>query len=233
MAARRRIPKKKLKQPDEFITWGSRAMNYAIAHMRYIVLGALLVGGIILALFLWRQHVTASEDRAFTLLGKGLNLFQQEEKRGGALQAFTELIQNHPRTKAGKIALLYRGRCYVFQKDYELARADFELFLKRSSDTFMRALAFNALGNIYRTTGDYQRAVENFQQVLASEEEWLKPYVLVSMGMCWEKLGEFLKASDAYQKALELSPTAPWGNWATLKVKELKGKVNPSPTKQP
>ncbi len=224
MVTKRKIPKKKLKQPDEFIAWGSQAMNYAVAHLRYIGLGVVLVGVIILALFLWRQHVTVSEEMAFTLLGRGINLYHQGEKRGEALQVFTEVIRDHPRTKAGKIALLYRGRCYVSQRDHDLALTDYNLFLKKSSGTFLRVIALNAQGNSYRAKGEYQRALDSFQQVLASREEWLKPTVLLSIGMCWEKLGEAKKASDAYQESLKLSPSAPWATLARLRVKKLKEK---------
>jgi len=221
VVAKRRITKKKLKEPDEFITWGSRVVNYVLAHLRYIGLGILLVVVIILALFFWRQHLTASEEMAFTLLGRGISLYHQEEKVGEALQVFTEVIKDHPRIKAGEVALLYRGRCYMLQKDYDQAIADFELFLKRSSGTFLRTIALNALGNSYVAKGEHRRAIDCFQQVLSSGEEWLKPYVLLQMGMCWEKLGEGKKASHAYQESLKLSPPAPWATLARLRLKKL------------
>lgn len=221
MVAKRRIPKKKLREPDEFVTWGSRAMNYTLARLRYIGLGVLLLGAIVLVFIFWRQHLTASEETAFTLLGRGINLYQPGEKTEEALQIFTEVINDHPRTKAAQVALLYRGRCYMFQRTYDLAIADFGLFLQKSSDTSLRAIALNALGNCYRAKGEYQRAIDYFEQTLASGEEWVKPYALLHMGMCWEKLGESKRASDAYQDALKLSPPAPWSNLVRVRLKRL------------
>lgn len=226
MVAKKRIPKKKLKEPDEFITWGSRLMNYILSHVRYIGLGILLLGVIILVLILWRQHMIASDERAFGLLGKGIHLYHQGEKKEEAVQVFTELIEHYPRNKAGKVALLYRGRCYMLQKQYDLAMADFNLFLKKSSDLFLRTIALNALGNSYRAKGEYQRAIEHFQQVLSSGEEWLKPFVLFHMGMCWEKLEEQKRASDAYHEALKLSPPTPWANMMRMRLKKLGGKAH-------
>lgn len=225
MVAKMRIPKKKLKEPDEFITWGSQAMAYILSHMTYIVLGVLLVAAITAALFLWRQHQAASEETAFTLLGKGIALYQQEEKREEALPIFSDLIKDYPRTRAGKIALLYRGRSSMLKQDYESAIADFELFLKRSSQPFLRVIALNALGSSYSARGEYQRAVDRFEQVVAMGDTWLKPYVLVQVGMCWEKLGEKEKAVKAYQESLTLELPPPWGTLAKTRLKKLGGKI--------
>jgi predicted negative regulator of RcsB-dependent stress response len=225
MAAKTRITKKKLKKPDEFITWGSRAMAYALAHITYIVLGVLLVVAIIVASFFWRQHQAASEETAFTLLGKGITLYEQEGKREQALPIFSELIRDYPRTKPGKVALLYRGRSYMLQQDYDHAIADFSLFLKRSSEPFLRAIALNALGNSYWAKGEYQQAIDCFQQVIASGDEWLKPYILVQMGMCWEKLGDKKKAIEAYQESFKLLPSSPWGTVAKTRLQKLGGKI--------
>ena len=71
--------------------------------------------------------------------------------------------------------------------------------------------------------GEYQQAIDNFKKVIASGDEWLKPYALLQMGMCWEKLGETKKAAEAYQKSLDLSPPPPWGTLASLRLKKLGG----------
>jgi tetratricopeptide (TPR) repeat protein len=221
VVAKRRVTKKQLKAPDEFISWGSKAMQYAMAHLTYIGLGVLLLAAIIVALVLWRQHQAASEEMAFTLLGRGIALYQQDEKREEALPVFSELIKDYPRTKGGEVALLYRGRSYMLQGDYDQAIADFKLFLKRSSQPFLRVIALNALANSYTAKGEYQKAIDNFQQVIDSGDEWLRPYVLLQMGMCWEKLGEKKKAAEAYQESLELAPPPPWRTLASLRLKKL------------
>ena len=103
VVARRRITKKQLREPDEFVTVGAKAMKYAMSHLTYIGLGVLLLAAIIVALVFWRQHQAASEDMAFTLLGGGIVLYQQEEKREEALPIFMELINDYPRTTAGRV----------------------------------------------------------------------------------------------------------------------------------
>ncbi len=223
MAAKMRIPKKKLKKADEFISWGSKAMNYALTYIRYIALGVFLLAAIIVALFLWRQHQAASEETAYTLLGKGIALYQQEERREESLSVFSALITDYPRTKAGEVALLYRGRWYMLQKDYDRAIEDLKLSLKRSSTPVLRAIALNALGNSYWAKGEYRQAIDFFQKVISSGDEWLKPYVLVQMGMCWEKLGEKKKAVEAYQESIKLELPSPWGTLAKIRLQKLGG----------
>jgi len=221
MVAKTRITKKTLKKPDEFITWGSKAMAYILSHATYIVLGVVLVAAIIVAAYFWRQHEATREEMAFTLLGKGIALYEQEGRREQALPVFAELIKDYSRTKPGKVALLYRGRSFMLQQDYDHAIADFDLFLKRSSEPFLRAIALNALGNSYWAKGEYQQAIDHFQQIIASGDEWLKPYVLLQIGMCWEKLGEKKKAIDAYQESFNLLPSSPWGTVAKSRLQKL------------
>jgi tetratricopeptide (TPR) repeat protein len=225
MAAKTRITKKRLKKPDEFVTWGSRAMAYVLAHVTYIVLGVLLVVAIVMASFFWRQHQAAREEMAFTLLGKGIALYEQEGKREQALPIFAELIKEYPRTRPGKVALLYRGRSYMLRQDYDHAIADFDLFLKRSSEPYLRTIALNALGNSYWAKGEYQKAIDHFQQIIALRDEWLKPYVYLQMGMCWEKLGDKKKAIEAYQESFKLLPSSPWGTVAKTRLQKLGGKT--------
>jgi tetratricopeptide (TPR) repeat protein len=225
VVARARITKKKLKQPDEFVTWGAEAANYALAHIGYIVLAVFLAAAIIVAIFLWRQHQAASEEMAYTLLGKGIALYHQQDKREEASSTFSQLIKDYPGTKGGEVALLYRGRCYMLQKDYDRAVEDFKLFLKRSSTPSLRAIALNALGNSYWAKDDYRQAIDYFQQVLALKEEWLKPYVLLNLGMCWEKLGDKQKAVAAYQQSLKEELPSPWGELVQTRLKRLGGKA--------
>jgi tetratricopeptide (TPR) repeat protein len=198
-------------------------MKYATSHLTYIGLGVFLLAAIIMALVLWHQHQMASENIAFTLLGRGIALYQQEENREESLQIFTELINDYPRTTAGGIALLYRGRSAMLKEDYDQAVDDFTLFLKRPSKPFLRVIALNALGSSYSAKGEYQHAIDNFQEVIDSGDAWLKPYVLLHMGLCWEKLGDTKKAADAYQASLDLSPPPPWGTLAKLRLNKLGG----------
>jgi len=221
MVAAKRITKKQLKQPDEFVTWGSRAMNYLVARINYIGLGLLVLGVIVLAVFLWRQHVAATQERAFTLLGKGISLYEQDDKDDDAAQAFTTLIDDYGRTRAGKMALLYRGRLYMHQSKYDQAIADYKLLLQKSSVPFLRAVAYNGLGTAHMAKGEYREGIKYFQDVLSSDAEWLKPFARLRIGMCWEFSGERKKASEAYRESLKSPPPPPWANWARLRLKKL------------
>lgn len=225
MSTKKKITKKEIKRPDEFVTWGAKVMSYALAHLWQIGLGLLLLAGVVVGLLVWRGHQMTREEMAFTLLGKGIILYEQEGKRGESLNAFSELIERYPRTTSGKIALLYRGRGYMLQQDYDRAIADFELLLKRTSKPFLRAIAFNALANSYWAKGDYQKAVDYFQRLIDTDQEWLRPYALLQLGMCWERLGNKGKAIEAYRRAAQLTPASPWGTVVRARLSALGEKV--------
>jgi predicted negative regulator of RcsB-dependent stress response len=222
--AKTKITRKRLKQPDEFVSWGAQALHYAITHVKYIVLGSLLLVAIIVALVLWRQHETASEEVAYTRLAQGIVLFHDEQRREEALTNFSQLITEHPRTKAAAVALLYRGRCYLLKKDIAPAIIDFKSALNKTSSKVLRAIALNSLGNISWTQGDYRQAMDYFQQIIASGDEWLAPYSYLQVGMCWEKLGDTKKAVAAFQEASKYELPPPWNSFAKTRLSKLGGK---------
>ena len=224
MDAKTKITRKQLKQPDEFVSWGAQALHYAVAHLKYIVLGTLLLVAIIVALVLWRQHEQVSEELAYTRLAQGIALFHEEQRREEALTAFSQLIAEYPRTKAAVVALLYRGRCYLAKKDLTPAIADFKSTLNKTSSKVLRAIALNALGNSLWTQGDYRQAMDYFQQIIASGDEWFMPYAYLQVGMCWEKLGDTKKAAAAFQEANKYELPPPWDSLAKTRLSNLKGK---------
>jgi predicted negative regulator of RcsB-dependent stress response len=219
-----KITRRQLKQPDEFVSWGSQALHYAVAHVKYIVLGSLLLVGIIVALVLWRQHEATSEELASTRLAQGIVLFHDEQRREEALTTFSQLIAAHPRTKAAAVALLYRGRYYLLKKDTAPAIMDFKSALNKTSSTVLRAIALNALGNASWTQGDYRQAMAYFQQIITSGDEWLTPYAHLQVGMCWEKLGDTKKAAAAFQEAIKYELPPPWESLAKTRLSKLRGK---------
>ena len=222
--AKTKITRKQLKQPDEFVSWGSRALHYAVTHVKYIVLGTLLLVALIVALVLWRQHETVSEELAYTRLAQGIALFHDEQRRAEALTTFSQLITEHPRTKAAAVAFLYRGRCYLLKKDVASAIMDFKSALNKTSSTVLRAIALNSLGNASWTQGNYRQAMDYFQQIIASGDEWLTPYAHLQVGMCWEKLGDTKKAAAAFQEAMKYELPPPWDSLAKTRLSKLKGK---------
>jgi predicted negative regulator of RcsB-dependent stress response len=222
--AKMKITRKQLKQPDEFVSWGAQALHYAVAHLKYIVLGTLLLVAIIVALVLWRQHETVSEELAYTRLAQGIALFHDEQRREEALTVFSQLIAEHPRTKAAVVALLYRGRCYLLKKDMAPAIQDFKSTLNKTSSKALRAIAFNALGNTLWMQGDFRQAMDYFQQIITSGDEWLTPMAHLQVGMCWEKLGDTKKAAAAFQEAIKYELPPPWDSLAKTRLSKLKGK---------
>jgi tetratricopeptide (TPR) repeat protein len=196
-------------------------MSYVVAHRNTITYVAIALAVVVLAVVVWNRHVTAVEERAFTLLSKGIALYQEDAKGEDTLQAFSEVIETYPRTRAGRMALLYRGRVYLDRKAYDQAIADFEDAEKHSSAEFLTTLALNALGTTHMAKGDYEQAIEAFQRVLASDEEWITPFVFVRMGMCWEHVGNHEKAAEVYRRALEQPLPRPWESMVHYRLNVL------------
>jgi tetratricopeptide (TPR) repeat protein len=59
------------------------------------------------------------------------------------------------------------------------------------------------LGSIFDRQGEYDRAVEAYQRVIASEHAEAAPRAAFNLGILFEERGEYARAEEAYQQAID------------------------------
>lgn len=99
--------------------------------------------------------------------------------------------------------LVHRGLFYMRNLDLEEAIRDFEEALKFSPDEWV---IYNNLGVCYERMGDYDRAIDYFQQALEylGDRKSLLPYN--NLADCYLTLEQYEKALRCYEKNLEQFP---------------------------
>jgi tetratricopeptide (TPR) repeat protein len=231
MAGKRKIIKKKLKEPDEFISFTEHAFRFISRHYRRIITGGVILGVLLGAFFLFQKWEEKKEGEAYQLFGTALELYQRLDSpyREGSpadykslMEKFDEVITKFPRTSSGKLSLLYKGNLRLKLGEFDEAIKVYETFLQKSGkEKFYRLLATEGLGYAHEGKKEYEKAVEAYERMLEMGEGLQVANAYLSKGRCYEKLGKKKEALESYKSFLNLAPKAMMANLASERISQL------------
>ncbi len=120
---------------------------------------------------------------------------------------FLKIIKNNSGTKAGNIAKMYAGICYLQLGDFNNAIKHLEDFT--APDKEMKLLAEGALGDAYAETGKFDKAIEKYKSASTVNEndEFASAENLYKLGSLYDKTGKSKEAIDAFTTLREKYPT--------------------------
>jgi len=221
MAKKIKISRKKLRQPDEFLTWTETAWEWAENHV-WEVLGAgiavvavlLLAQGIGLwiktrdqapkssmadALDIMRRPVESRTDDLFLTR----NTFRSEtEKYESMAAAFADITTMYPGTPEANLSMLYLAIAREELEKYELAIESYSNFLDSElgeADSEIKWTALMGLARCYYSTSKYEQALEKARQVIEAGSAFT-PDALILTARIYEKTGEREKALQALEE---------------------------------
>jgi tetratricopeptide (TPR) repeat protein len=240
MATTKRITRKEIKQPDEFITFSARAVEFAQAHTREITIGVASV--LALGLLIWAvsAHSKKKEAQASRLLGQAQALLQpiSAEAQAGqpvpaettpdpqavarALVLLQDLVENYKRTEASKVARILLGQRYYEEGDYDAAIDTYETFLKKPNrKPELKAMAREGLAYAHEAKEDFAQAAICYEELSKSSLTNVQGWAWLGMARCYERLGEVQKATDAYRTLLADHPQHPKAEEARANLARL------------
>ena len=76
MAVKKKIIKKKLKEPDEFISFTDHAFRFISRHYKRIITGVVILGVLLAAFFLFQKWEEKKEAEAYLPFSTALELYQ-------------------------------------------------------------------------------------------------------------------------------------------------------------
>jgi protein O-mannosyl-transferase len=97
------------------------------------------------------------------------------------------------------------GVCEKRQGNIKGAVERYETVLRLSADPSLRSTAFGNLGSIYRTSGDYVHARENYDSALRLLPD--NKFALIGLGLIAQKTGDLTHAVDYYSHAVNAEPS--------------------------
>jgi len=205
-----RTRKRELEQPDEFITFSQQMLQLAAKYKVHlsIALGLIVVLGITLAGMLY--FADKAENKAFFMLGQGLNKYQTIVKSSDPDQAymavaddFKLIIQKYSGKVGGKLArVIFANLCYnAGQYDqaidlYNTSLSDF------GDNQFLKNIVLSSLGYAYEAIGDYKKAATYFEMIASAPDYTMKDEALFNLAQIYSALGDYEGSSSAFKKII-------------------------------
>ncbi len=212
MVKGKKITKKQLKEPDEFITLTERGVIFVQQHSKKIAVAGVLLLVLILSVVFWGMWEKKKEEQAALDYRVALELYEQsrapgrvasEQEDKAVLAKFDELITQYPRTSSGRFALLYKGNILLSENKYDEAAKEYSAFLdKAGKEKLFRYFAWEGIGRAYEGKKDYAKAIEAYQKVLELGEGYAVADAHLSLGNCYEKLGKNKEAIEQFNAFL-------------------------------
>lgn len=231
MPGKKKITKKRLKEPDEFITFTQKAFLFISHHLKKVVTGGVILLIIILFIIFFQMWERQKEGEAYRKLGLAMELYQKagsanrerlSSEYKNVLAKFDEVITKSPRTSSGKLSFLYKGNIHLQLDEFEEAIKAYQTFLEKGDkDRLYRLFAMEGLGYAYQGKKDYESALRTYQKIIEMGESVQMGDSYLNIGLCYEKLGKNKEALENYKAFLKVSPKSMMTNMIMKKISHL------------
>ena len=209
---KKRVTRKQLlKEPDEFLTFSAKAIQF-VANNRNSVLG-LVIAVVVIAIAMagFRYYSNVSERKAYALLEQSRLVYLAETLGGGqspaheeTINKLEEVIEAYPSTAAARFSLLVYGDLSYqrggYDKAIEMYQKSLEAFAEEGA---IQKMIWNGLGHAYEAKQDYSAAAEYFRRITQAPEAFMKVDGYFDLGRMMEALNDREGALEAYKKVLE------------------------------
>jgi tetratricopeptide (TPR) repeat protein len=231
MTGTKKIIKKKLKKPDEFITVTEKTFLFITHHSKSIAAGGGILLFLILSFFFFQKWESEKEEKAYRMFNTAMETYQMVNAadREGSLQEFKnvsekfdEVITKFQRTSYAKIAILYKGNIALRLGQFEEAVKTYENFLQKAGKgKLYRSFAMEGIGYAHEGRKDYEKAINAYQKVVDLGESFQSTNAYLGLGRCYEKLGKNREALENYRKFIGVSQKSEMTNIVLKKISNL------------
>jgi len=205
--ARKRLSRRELVREDEITSRLERVAVYVVDHPRPILWGIAAVAAIAIAATGWNLYAASRDEGAQSELGElirtyhDLTTFESDDARYQAtlLQA-TAIDEAYGSLPAGRIARYYAALGHEGLGETEEAVSLLE-GLAESSDSAVEPLARFALGQLYKKGGQFDAAIDVYQELLDSGQYARVPLVF-ELAQLNEAVGRTEEARGYYDSIL-------------------------------
>jgi tetratricopeptide (TPR) repeat protein len=231
MTSTKKIIKKKLKEPDEFITLTERAYLSVTHHAKSIAVGAGIVLVLLSFIFFFQKWENKNAENAYQMFNSVVDTYQmvsspyregspQEYKN--VIERFNEVITQFPKTPGGKLAVLYKGNIHLRLGEFDEAIKAYESYLEKAGkEKLYRSFAMEGLGYSYEGKRDYEKAMNAFQKVIDLGVGFQLANAYLGLGRCCEKMGKTKEALENYKSFIKISQTSQMANIVLRKISSL------------
>jgi len=225
-AAKKKTRKELLKEPDEFLTLSSRALNWFAQHKKEINGAVLAVLAIAVLVSGYVFYVNQQEAKAASLLAQALDKLDRlgagkptPKTVQDVAEDFRRVFNDYGSRSNGSIArLIYANLCYQ-AGDYQQAADLYKASLPRFADQpLVHFQILKSLGYTYEALKDPATAVAYFEQAQSAGDKSLQDDVLFLLGDLYDRMGQKEKSADAFKRILSDHPESVYASLARRRV---------------
>ncbi len=207
--AKKKIGRKQLKQPDEFITLTGKAIQWGQKHTRKIGFTAIALVGVLLAIVGYRYVDNKKEIRGFALLNQARAKYAAEMEKAGnpekvyeAVRAdYQKIVNDFSGKSAGRIARKKLGDICFDAKQYDRA---IELYEKSLVDfkkePFYQSVILNDLAYACEANKNDEAAMRYFKEIIETPGALSKDQAMFHLAEYYEKQEKIDRARELYKK---------------------------------
>ena len=231
MVKGKRITKKQLREPDEFITLTERAIRFAGEHGRKMIAGGILCLVIIVCIFFYQMWERKKDEEAARAYGVASEMYEkgiaqsresspQEYKE--VMAKFDDVVAKFPKTLFGRLSLIYGGNIRLKQGEYDEAIKAYRAFIENAGkQELYKYFAWDGLGHAYEGKKDYGKAIEAYQKILDIGNGFQLEEAHLNIGYCYEKMGKTKESLENFKAFLKSSKKSLLANVISRKVSLL------------
>jgi len=208
--------KKLLKEPDEFITFSGKMIQWLTTYKQQAIVAASVVFVLLAAAAVYRTYLHHAENRASALLSESLAQYQTAMKDKDPVKAyqaveksFVRILDDYSARPMGKVARIeFANICYragEFDKAISLYKTALDDF---GNDPFYRNLILSSLGYAFEGKKDYESAAKYFEMLTASADPSLKDLSLYNLASVYEKMGNKEKSKEMFTRIIAEFPNS-------------------------
>ncbi len=210
--------KQLLKEPDEFLTFSSRAALFIRAHSRqfnYLVgaaaAGLLIYLGITLFTGYINKRGQTAYNTAYYILAESTDPERDAEVLKASAELFQKVIDKYGMSKVSRLALPELAYLRMSERKYDEAIALYLEFLNKVPDnTPYQSLARLALAACYEAKGDFESAIERLSQVVDGAHDVFKEQAMLSLARVYRLHNQKDKSKKILEEFLEKYKTSPF-----------------------
>jgi len=223
--AKNKNKKQLLKEPDQFLSFSNKMMNYIVEHKIAVSSVIGLIFAIIIIIIGVSYFSVQEENKSFALMDKALTAYEKLEKDSGPEKAFEEtqkdfqsIIDQYASRGGGRAARIAFANIAYKAKEFDKAVDLYEKALQDLSDnSSLKNMILSSLGYSYEGKDDYQNAEKYFNMIVAGQDSLMKDDAVFNLGRIYAKMEKQDKSREFYKKLIDEYPESMYINM----VKEI------------
>ncbi len=202
--------RKDIRQPDALQTHGRKVVLWFIENQKILYVGlgvVILVAAVFVGYRMWNERAQEKASLAY-----GLARIASPDGQGEAAEAaYQKVADEYPRSRPGLLARLHLAALLRDRKEYQGARAQYELVAKSSiSSETDQELAKRGIASVLMLEGACAEAIPIWESILNKGSLLTSEDLYIATADCQEKLGRAEDARKTYEELSKKHPESPF-----------------------